>query len=150
MGTKQAVKSKILEFKETVVIPAITEFIVKEEFVVGKSGIGYINEDFNRYFEHIIEEPIEDTELRENRLIKNSVDAPIIEKLGGKEEAQTFLAHILYLMNTKLFKDGTVYIFYKETNVFDEDEKYFAYENEKGERVVLRAVYARAGAMAGL
>lgn len=43
-------------------------------------------------------------------------------------------------MKNVLQRNGTVYIFYAETTVFEEDEEHLAYENKKGKKVALRAV----------
>lgn len=137
----EKVSKKLLKFLGIVVVKAMKKFIVKDEFVAGKNDIDWIGENFEKWFLNMVEEPVKKTKLRQNTLVERSVDNPIIAELGGKKKVGGFLSQILYLMKNVLKKDGTVYVFYKETTVFSKDEEHLAYENKNEEKEVLRTVY---------
>ena len=139
---KEVVKKtkKLLKSLGTVMVPATKKFIFKDEFVKGKNDINWTGKNLVKWFSNIVEEPIEKTKFRKSLLLERSVDNPIIKKLGGRQKVKAYFSQILSLMNNVLKRDGTVYIFYAETDVFSKDEEHLAYENEKGKKVVLRAV----------
>jgi hypothetical protein len=91
--------------------------------------------------------------LAYKKLSRRSVDGPIIAELGGTLPARTELVEILSLVKAQkygpksksgpLLTDGSANISYVEDEIrFPEDES-VAYTNEAGQKVVLRAVYAR-------
>lgn len=138
-------ENKLLESLGTVVVPATKKkFVVKNEFVDGKNDINWIGKNIDNWFSNTIEEPVGKTEFRQSTLLEGSVDNPIIAELGGKKKVKAYFSQILSLMRNVLKRDGTVYIFYAETD-FSKDEKHLAYKNEKGKKVVLRAVGVRWG-----
>jgi len=134
------VVKKNLKSLGTVVVPAMKGFIVKKFFVVDKNYIKWIGGNFAKWFLGIVEEPVGKVEFRHSSLEERSVDNLIIKELGGKKKVQSFFSQLSNLMDNVLKRDGTVYVSYAETTVFEESEENLAYKNEKGKKVVLRAV----------
>ena len=112
--------SNLLEFLNTVTIPAATDQLVaKEKLVIGQNGIGYWGDNFKKWFGGKVEESQAEVTLRRYQLKKWSRDLPIINELGGEEEAETTLSaiHSLISRQTKgeagtLLTNGYASIFY--------------------------------------
>jgi len=117
--------SGLLEPVSTVTVPAIETFGAKEHFKDDRSGpvvIGFIGSNFRRTFlagEGKIETNITETTLRIHKLVRASVDGPILAELGGEETAETALAQMYELMKAQgqgqkgnLLTNGNANIFY--------------------------------------
>ena len=115
----------LLTFLGTVTIPATTtKFIAREKFVqdtsrTAKVKISFLGSNFTSWFLDKIEDPIGESIMGYYKLIKRSVDAPILKELGGQEKAMTFIATIFALMELQsngeegaLLTNGYVNIFY--------------------------------------
>lgn len=124
-GSVEIIRTKILDFIDTVVTSATTEkFVAKEKFVVNtKDGapvkISYLSGNFRKWFYDKTEYIIEEQELRYAKLSKSSVDGPIIEELGGEAKAETTLSEMFDLMLKQnngedgvLLNNGYANIFY--------------------------------------
>ena len=117
--------SDLLETVGTVAVQAIATFSAKDHFKVNTSGevkIGYIWDGFSNAFlagDGKVEADIAEATLRVHKLVKNSVDGPIIAELGGEEVAETSLAQMYELMKAQgqgqqgiLLTNGYANIFY--------------------------------------
>ncbi|MFH1225743.1 MAG: hypothetical protein V1684_00450 [bacterium] len=115
----------LLEFVGKVDIPAITEkFITKDHFVEDTSEearvkISWLGDNFKSWFLEKEEEPIAAKNLQYWKLVKNSVDTPIIAELGGEAKAKTTLSCLSYLLGKQrngekgvLLTNGRANIFY--------------------------------------
>jgi hypothetical protein len=112
----------LLELIGTVVVPATGKFIVRNKFVVdtGRGApvkISYVGSNFSERFLGKIEEPKPKTTLRYAKLLKYSVDRPILAELGNA--AKTTLAEVYTLMERQpdgedgaLLTNGCANIFY--------------------------------------
>ena len=112
----------LLELLTTIILPATTRFIARDHFKVDISPeapvqIAYLGDNFKNHFLGKVEENVPEARVRIHRLIRPSLDAPIVAALGEKHEA--FLAHLhqLLLRQPKgeqgdLLTDGYANIFY--------------------------------------
>lgn len=96
-------KNKLLQLIATVKLPATPKFVVADHFVVNISDnspvkIGFVNDNFKRWFYGLVEKKKGKTSLKQHHLLKDSVDGPILQELGGGNKAQSFLAEVLELM----------------------------------------------------
>ncbi len=93
------VRSALLEFIGTIVIPATTgPFAAHEKFVVGnaQAKISWIGSNFQEWFLGKTEEPLAETTLRYAKFVRQSLDGPILAELGDK--AETMLAQVYAFM----------------------------------------------------
>ena len=118
----------LLELVGTITILATTgKFVVRDRFVVNTKRnapvkISYVGNNFTEWFLGKVEEAMTETELCYAKLIKTSVDGPILAELG--EKAETRLSHMYALMEKQgngesgvLLTDGRANIFYiKDVN----------------------------------
>lgn len=114
-----AVVSALLDFIETVDLPAIGKFIVSDHFtVINKEvKIGYIGDNFENNFVGKVEEAQAKATLCISKLKKDSLDTPIMDELGSMTE--TTLANVWQLLKKqangekgKLLTNGYANIFY--------------------------------------
>lgn len=111
-----------------------------ENFVVQKNFAKYRGNNFDNWLVGKVDEPMGGTSLQTQPLLRNSKDPGIIAELGGNLKARVTLADIDYAKNNGMLRKDKVYIGYVEDEIrFPEDEA-FSYVNEKGKKVVLRAV----------
>lgn len=109
----------------TVEIPATTQpFVAKDHFVVNTEEdaplkISYLGENFRAWFLGKTEEARSAGALRYARLVRPSLDGPIIAGLGGEAKAETTLAEFYVLLARQpdgasgpLLTDGCANIFY--------------------------------------
>lgn len=149
IGAATIVIKSILEFVGTIKLPATTEkFVAREKFIVNTSDeaevkIWALGNNFKAWFLNKVEEPVEESELRVQRLKERSADELIIAELGGSKKAKIFLSQLWRALEKKQAKGekGGWHIAYVEDKVRFSDDEPFAYDNEKGVgRSVLRAV----------
>lgn len=101
----EAIKDMLLNWLGTVSTSATTEkFVAKDKFKLKKDGglCPYLGGNFTSWFltgEGKIEDLIGEQSLRFGTLLKNSVDGPILEELGGEAKAETTLTSIFDLMS---------------------------------------------------
>ncbi|MFA5993588.1 MAG: hypothetical protein WC823_01360 [Parcubacteria group bacterium] len=125
----EAIKSRktpnIIEFIGTITVPARTErFVARDHFIVdmskkAKVKISYLGDNFSNNFLGKIEEPIAESTLRYGKLLRRSVDKPIINDLGGEANAETTLSEMFGCMELQptgkkgaLLTNGYANIFY--------------------------------------
>jgi len=117
--------SELIAYLGSSILPATTEkFVVKKKFVVDKSEkakvkISGLDSHFHNWFLYKIEKPKPETTLHRSRLLKSSVDSPIIAELGGKKVVRATLQEIYQKMEQQpngeegdLDIDGNTNIFY--------------------------------------
>lgn len=110
-GTKELIAKltapDLLEHVASITLPAIAFFSAKDHFQVGKvDGVkmGWIGEGFTRAFlggTGKVETSVAAATLRIHKLLKGSVDDPIIAELGGEEVAETTLVHMWEMMKAQ-------------------------------------------------
>mgnify|MGYP001579393795 CR=1 FL=1 len=120
MFKRRRAQPQLLKLIGPIAIPATTvPFAARAKFVVGnaQTKISWIGSNFQEWFFGKTEEPLAETTLRYARLVKSSVDRPILTELGDK--AETTLAQISALMERQpndkegvLLTDGWANIFY--------------------------------------
>ncbi|MFA5886660.1 MAG: hypothetical protein WC863_02670 [Patescibacteria group bacterium] len=94
-------------FFSTFTVPATTEkFVAKDKFKVdvgekAKVKIAYLGDNFKDWFLGKIEDPFIGSIIYGRRLGKDSVDGPILEKLGGNEAAEITLTEIYAAMEAR-------------------------------------------------
>lgn len=99
-NTVKKITNKLLTPLGLSVSPATTEkFVAKENFVVdisetAKVRISSIGSNFSSWFLDKIEESKPETTLRGSKLLKLSIDKPIIVELGGEDVVETTLQDI--------------------------------------------------------
>jgi hypothetical protein len=115
--TLTAKVKSILAFIGTFIVPDTKKFAVKDNFKLGKAGIGYLGDNFKNWFLGKTEGPAEGVTLRYSRLTESSLDAPILAELGDK--AETTLANLFHLLSLQakgqdgvLLTNGYANIFY--------------------------------------
>jgi len=121
----KAVALALLVFVGTAMFPGTTEkFVVKDNFVINteddtKVKISYLGDNLKSWFIGKVEDPLSRSELRYHNLKENSLDSPIITKLGGEEKAESSLAEMFHLMSLQkngeegaLLNNGWANIFY--------------------------------------
>ena len=107
----------------TVTIPATTEpFVAREKVMVNVGAdapvkIFFLGDNFQEWFGSKTEEPMEETEVRYAKLMKPSLDAPILEELGDKAEASLSQMYALMARQANgqegvLLTNGWANIFY--------------------------------------
>jgi len=102
----------LLEPLGTIIVLATEKFVAKENFIVntGRKApvkISFVGSNFSEWFLGKVEEPRPETQLRYAKLLKYSVDRPILAELGNT--AETTLAEIFQLMlNQSNGEDGTL------------------------------------------
>lgn len=100
----------LLEELGTVVVPATdSPFVARERYGhKAKPGvrISYLGDNFREWFLGKTEEPTGETELRYAKLVKSSVDGPILAELGDK--AETTLAQIYHLTLQSKGEEGVL------------------------------------------
>ncbi len=97
---------KILQFVSEVVVPATSQFVRREKFVVATSAsaevkISWIGGNFSSWFlagDGKVEEVGGETTLLAHRLTERSTDGPIIAELGGEKVAETTLVEMFALL----------------------------------------------------
>ena len=136
----------------TATVAAIEELIVlSPEVLRERYNIKRRGDNFDSWFLNRTTASFAGSTLANNKLARRSVDMPIITELNGAIAARTEPIEMLQLVEAQkhgpksksgpLPTDGSANIFYWEDQIrFLEDEQ-VAYENEAGEKVVLRAVY---------
>ncbi len=114
----EAIKDMLLNWLGTVSTSATTEkFVAKDKFKLKKDrGLcSYLGDNFTSWFltgESKIEDPIGEQSLRFGTLLRNSVDGPIIEELGGEAKVETTLSAIydLLLKQSKKGEEGVLLV----------------------------------------
>ena len=82
----------LIQFIGTVAVPARAEkFVARDHFIVETSKkanvkISYLGDNFKEKFLDKIEQPRQETALRYGKLLKSSVDEPIIAEIGGAKK----------------------------------------------------------------
>jgi len=120
--TPTSKSNPLLESLGTVTVPATGRFIAREKFVLNSDRkalvkISYLGSNFSEWFLGKIEEPKPWMQLRYAKLLKYSVDRPVLAELGNT--AEITLAEVYALMehqpngeNGTLLTNGYTNIFY--------------------------------------
>jgi len=114
--TITAVAKSILAFVGTVAVPATEKFVAKDNFQVGKAGIGWLGDNFKTWFLGKTEGSAEESVLRYHELTESSLDTPILAELGDK--AETTLADLFHLLSLQANGQGGVLLANSYANIF--------------------------------
>jgi len=111
--TAKAKKVSILEYLFTRWHPAIKEFVVCNKFVVDTSDtaelkISCLGTNFENWFLGKVEKDVGACEVKVSKLLRRSLDKPILDELGGT--AEKALAHVYEFL--KSADHNSWYIFY--------------------------------------
>ena len=116
--------SALLQLVTTAQTPAVEAFSAKEKFAIGTQDgvkIAWHGDNFKMHFLGKCELDVPARDLRVHKLLKKSLDAPIIAELGGEELAETSLATMFEVLKKQglgqrgtLLTDGYANIFYIE------------------------------------
>jgi len=87
----EEVITKLLEFVTSVKVPAVKKFVASDHFKAGKTvdGVKYYSvfgDYFNKHFLPKVEEDVPATDLRVQRLLRNSRDLGIRTEIGENRE----------------------------------------------------------------
>ena len=93
---------------EPVKMSAIERFVARDKFVVNRQGelpISYLGDNFKGNFLDVVEENVPACTLKQRKLLKASVDTPILNALGDKdlakiEKARSALAQVFDYLKT--------------------------------------------------
>jgi len=148
-------KPLLVTAAETLTIAATTtQLVVGDHLVVDTSenadiSIAYISPNVRNWFGGKVEPAFAGSTLHRAKLARRSVDGPIITEIGGPLKARTTWTEILACLRKQkrggkgsLLTNGWANIFYVEDEIRLPEDEQVAYENEAGEKVVLRAVDA--------
>lgn len=96
---RQLLSTDLLEFVTSANVEASERFSVADLVKTGRIGgvRFWFSENFKRVFGTLVETDIPAMTLRSHQLKKGSVDGPILEELGGTEQARVFIAHLFAL-----------------------------------------------------
>ncbi|MDO8303215.1 MAG: hypothetical protein Q7T18_08235 [Sedimentisphaerales bacterium] len=115
--TLTAKVKSILSLLGSVTFAATKKFVARDNFRIGKAGIGWMGENFKNRFLGKTEEPAPEATLRYHKLNESSLDGPILAELGDKTE--TTLANLFSLLSLQtkgqsgiLLTNGYANIFY--------------------------------------
>ncbi|MFA6353279.1 MAG: hypothetical protein WCW90_03570, partial [Candidatus Paceibacterota bacterium] len=121
----KTVADKLLEFINTVTVPATGNFVAKNHFIINTAQdalvrIGWMGDDFREHFLSKIEDASGEMELFYYKLRQPSRDIPILSELGGDEtRVETTLSKLWELLELQgrgqdgvLLTNGYANVFY--------------------------------------
>lgn len=112
---EQKKEKQLLELVKTIKVPAVKRFVASEKFVVNKNiddvPIAWLGENFRKHFLNKKEENVSEAELKAQKLLEDSVDSPILKKLGGKKKVKIFLANFWEALKQKTENQETGWVF---------------------------------------
>lgn len=101
-------------------VEAIEKFVASEHREA--ANIGYMWDDFKAHFANLVEENVRATTIVVSRLEKDSLDKPILERLGDK--ARIKLAHFVTLLKKQAHGEDGVLLTDGRANIaYIEDDK---------------------------
>lgn len=121
MVVVKAVAEKLLKFVGAVMVSATEVFVVADHFTVNTSAmaevkIGYLGDNFKKWFLGKTEEPNNQTELTYATLSRASVDKPILDELGNTVE--TTISMVWELLKLQPNGEGGVLLTNGYANIF--------------------------------
>ena len=103
-STSKKVLADLLELEgDPIRLPAVDRFVARDKFVVDRNGelpISYLGHNFKANFLGKTEEKVKKATLKRRKLLKSSLDAPILDALGGEKKAEVALAHAFEFLKT--------------------------------------------------
>lgn len=113
-GASTKILEGLLELQgEPMKVPGIVNFVACDKFVVDRNGelpISYLGDNFRNNFLDVVEKVVKTATLKQRKLLKRSVDEPILSALGGTRKAQVALGNVFEFLKTA--DRSKVYIFY--------------------------------------
>ncbi len=131
-GELEVKEYSLLRRIKTVPVPAQKRFVAKDHFVVNagedaRVKISYLGDNFCANFLDKIENPAEEKSLAVSKLLKKSLDLPILGELGDKAETQ--LSQMFALMSEQPDGEGGTLLTNGAANIFyirDKNNKFWA------------------------
>ncbi len=108
-GASRRVLANLLEeVGEPAKLPAVKRFVAREKFIVDCNGelpISFLGSNFQENFLDVVEENVRVAILKQRKLLKPSVDTPILAALGDPDlqkikKAKVALAHVFHFLKT--------------------------------------------------
>lgn len=117
------VAKKLLELVTTVSVAATERFIAKKHFKVNTSRkakvkIAFLWDSFSKHFLHKTEEGMLAGELKVHKLLRSSLDVPIMTELGDSQSYLTTLADMWVLLEKQPNGEGGVLLVNGGANIF--------------------------------
>lgn len=113
-SASRKVLSGLLELTgESMLLTRTIRFVACDKFKVDRKGelpISYLGDNFKNNFLDVVEEQVKHCRLKQRKLLKSSVDGPILSALGGEDKAKIALANAYEFLKTADRKPW--YIFY--------------------------------------
>lgn len=113
-GASRTVLASLLEeVGQPMKLQAYERFIARDKFKDDRKGelpISYLGGNFQDNFLDVVEENVEGATLKQRKLLKRSVDAPILSALDGEDKAKVALGHAFSYL--KSADRNLWYIFY--------------------------------------
>lgn len=100
---KMLKKTMLLKFVQTIEVPALERFIVKEHFT---SEVFYLEDSFKKHFLSKVENPTEKVYIKDHKLSTDALDAKIISRLPSNYVVT--LGQLYYLLKSDPDKDSYV------------------------------------------
>ncbi len=107
---------ELLQLLGEIAFSGVSRFSARDSFTEPKFWLG---DDFKLWFGEKVEESVKPSTLCYHKLLRSSLDAPIISALGGEEKAEVSLAEIFHLISLQpkgeegdLLTSGYANIFY--------------------------------------
>lgn len=100
-------------FGEPVQVEGAIQFVPCKRIVKGLNGdlpISYVGENFQKVFADLVEDDVPAVSLKQRKLLKRSLDGPILSALRGKKRAKIALVHAFDFLKTA--DRSKWYIFY--------------------------------------
>jgi hypothetical protein len=92
---------------------SVEKFVVADEFVLGTGKpfpISFMGDNLKRQLLPLTETAVPKVVLQQRKLLKASVDTPILKELGGEEKARSYMSHIKQFLQAA--DRSNWYIFY--------------------------------------
>lgn len=113
----------LLQLVTTISVGAAKKFAVTDHFVIVTTEdavvkIGYLGENFKKWFLPKVEKARKAAMLSCYQLLKNSLDGPIMSELGGEDKAETSLSEIYELLGRQSHGEEGVLLTNGYANIF--------------------------------
>lgn len=102
-ASKKVLTGLLELYGEAVSVPANDHFVARDKFVIDRNGelpISYLGDNFKSNFLGVTELNVKAVTLKQRKLLKRSVDGPILSALGGVEKATIKLANVFEFLKT--------------------------------------------------
>jgi hypothetical protein len=102
-ASKKVLAGLLELYGEPVKVSAVERFVARDKFVIDRNGelpISWLGDNFKTNFLDVVEDNAKAATLKQRKLLKRSVDGPILSALGGVEKAKIALANVFDFLKT--------------------------------------------------